>query len=136
MLAPNSYRHRSLVASLAQLLKEHEGLELKAIALEGYRRPWPIAGYAPDIIAYSEEEELLCLGDVVLFEDLFHPTTAAKLRAHSRLLMWSGKSRGRPVPLHIGASHSYTFALKSLIADLGLQGDIRLWDCSRIMVAT
>lgn len=117
-----------LVSGLANALKSMKGFELRAVSLSSFpRKPWPVGGFAPDVIAYDSAEELLQLADVITSNDLSSTEIGKKLLAHTRLVMASGASKGERVPLHIAVAVENDETLEELLGTLEIEDQVTVW---------
>jgi len=117
-----------LISGLAKALKDSKGLELRAVALDGFpKKPWIVAGFPPDIIAYDSRQELLQLGDVITPSDLSLSHIENKLVAHTSLVMATGASKGERVPLHIAVAVENEDILQELLQMLEIEDHVAVW---------
>ena len=123
-----------LVSGLAKALKDLKGFELRAVALGGAsRKPWTVAGFTPDVIAYDPIEQLLQLGDVITEEDLSSSHIEEKLLAHTRLVMQTGGSKGKRVPLHVAVSVDNEEVLDELLGMLKMEDRVKVWTTGQVV---
>jgi hypothetical protein len=124
----NLHNRQLLISGLAKALRDVKGFELRAIGLrDSPRKPWPVSGFMPDVIAYDPVDDLLQLGDVVTSKDLSSTEIEEKLMAHSCLVMTNGGSKGKRVPLHIAIAEDDGQALEKLLEQIEIEEQVTIW---------
>lgn len=97
-----------------------KGLGIKCADYEGYNECKRIKEFVPDVIARDAETELSYIGEAKTCDEVDSQEARARYQNFSELLMTTGKSMGKPVPLYIITPEKCISSLIRIIQDLGL----------------
>jgi len=101
---------------------QSKGLRIKCADYEGYNECKRIKEFVPDIIARDTETEISYIGEAKTCDDVDSQESRARYQNFSDLLMTSGLSKGKPVPLYVITPEKCISSLIRIMQELGLSG--------------
>ncbi|MFB5598284.1 MAG: hypothetical protein ACE5RJ_04630 [Nitrosopumilaceae archaeon] len=108
-----------------RLIEEFQSanLEITYANCEGYKKPEPINGYTPDVIAWDSEKEIYYLGTVADPANFNSKEMEDKIQTLSNLMMRKGNSTNTQIPYYIGIPRQHNSEISELIEQKILESD-------------